>query len=393
MCTQLESSARRTSLTSAVGVALLAMIPGHALAQGAARSPIEIGATNTFDAWRNTQGGVSRGKAFLNRFDLSVAVDGEALGRPGFRAGLLYHHIDGDDLSGELVGDVQGVDSISAPRAHRLMEAWIEQDFGERASVRAGLMDLNAEFDRIEPAGLFVNSSHGIGAEIAQSGRNGPSIYPTSALGVRGEARHGPLTVRAAAFDGVPGDLDRPEALAAVDLAEEDGALIIGQADVAGTSGLRVSMGVWRYSESYAPSETGEPRADRGAYASIEGPLVPGGGLSAWVRVGLSGPKPSAAVRQFSGGVVMDAPWAERSRDQFGFAVTRAEFSGALHRASGRPDAETAFELTYLYQANDWLSLQPNLQYVVNPASAPGLDNALLVGLRITLTTVGRGSE
>ncbi len=382
-----KPSNRRINLTSALGLALMATVPGAAHAQVVSRAPIDIHAANTFGAWRNIHGGLSTGNALLNRFDLSVTLHGEAWGRPGLTGRLLYHRIDGDALSGDLVGDVQGVDNISASGAHRLMEAWVEQDFGDRGSVRAGLMDLNAEFDGIEPAGLFLNSSHGIGAEIAQSGRNGPSIYPTSALGIRGELRRGALAVRAAAFDGVPGDLDRPEALAAVDLAEDDGALIIGQADVTGEGGLRVSMGVWRYTESFAPSETGERRSDRGAYASIEGPLAPRAGLSGWVRVGVSGPKPSAAVRQFSGGVVMDAPWAGRPRDQIGFAVTRAEFGGASHRAGGQPDAETAFELTYRYVANDWLSLQPNLQYVVGPASAPGLDNAVVLGLRVTLTT------
>ena len=48
-----------------------------------------------------------------------------------------------------------------------------------------GLYDLNTEFDALESAGLFLNSSQGIGPEFAQSGLNGPSIFPTTTLGLR----------------------------------------------------------------------------------------------------------------------------------------------------------------------------------------------------------------
>jgi porin len=55
--------------------------------------------------------------------------------------------------------------------------------------VKIGLYDLNSEFDVIEAAALFLNPSHGIGPDFAQSGRNGPSIFPVTSLAIRGEYR------------------------------------------------------------------------------------------------------------------------------------------------------------------------------------------------------------
>jgi porin len=47
---------------------------------------------------------------------------------------------------------------------------------------------------------------------------------------------------------------------------------------------------------------------------------------------------------------------------------------------------ETIAELTWKVPVNDWLTLQPNLQYVRNPDTDPGLDNALALGLRFELS-------
>jgi porin len=47
------------------------------------------------------------------------------------------------------------------------------------------------------------------------------------------------------------------------------------------------------------------------------------------------------------------------------------------------PEAETTLEGTYRWQVAQGLFLQPDLQYVIHPAAAHGLPNALVVGLRI----------
>lgn len=47
---------------------------------------------------------------------------------------------------------------------------------------------------------------------------------------------------------------------------------------------------------------------------------------------------------------------------------------------------ETNLELTWRASINDWLTLQPTLQYVLNPGLDPTLDNALVFGLRFEVT-------
>ena len=54
-------------------------------------------------------------------------------------------------------------------------------------------------------------------------------------------------------------------------------------------------------------------------------------------------------------------------------------------RRSGQADAEIALELTYRAGLTAWWTVQPSLQYIVNPGTEPGLANAVLVGLRFEI--------
>ena len=85
----------------------------------------------------------------------------------------------------DVAGTLQGVDNIEVrtPRL-RLFELWLEQSLGP-ASVRAGLYNLNSEFYADDAAGQLLAPAFGIGSELAATGPNGPSIFPSTALGVR----------------------------------------------------------------------------------------------------------------------------------------------------------------------------------------------------------------
>ena len=44
---------------------------------------------------------------------------------------------------------------------------------------------------------------------------------------------------------------------------------------------------------------------------------------------------------------------------------------------------ETTIELTYRAPLTDWLTIQPDLQYVMHPGFDRSLDDALVIGLRV----------
>ncbi len=207
-----------------------------------------------------------------------------------------------------------------------------------------------------------------------------------------------------AVFDGVAGDPDHRSQFVAVKL---EGALIVGQIERRFGDFARVEAGAWTYTAGFASLDqfttTGAPRlvhGDDGVYALVEGRLLarPGagsgdgdGGLSAWLRVGAANGDINPVQNYLGAGLVYTGLVKGREKDEVGVAIARAGFGpGARYQArlSGRDiaSAETDLEATYRFVFRDWLNLQPDLQYVIDPHGDRHIANALVVGLRFAFT-------
>jgi porin len=388
-------------LNAAAGLAGGAALALSALAARADDAPappppaVKLNLYETLDLWENASGGIRTGGTVLNKLRVSATWNAAALGDPGFTAHLQLFAINGRSFSTDFTGDTQTLSNIDAPQSVRLFGLWAEQSFGDAGSLRVGLIDVNHDFDINYPVGLFIASSDAIAPELSKSGRNGPSIFPVSSFGARlNWTPVKQLTIRAGVLDGVAGDPAHPGAFAIARLRGSDGALLIGQADWNFADQAQVSLGVWGYTAPTDRIDPARPGRERqaGVYAFVDGPI--GKSLAAWVRVGFSRPSVEQVSSFIGGGVVWTGPIPSRKNDQAGFAIARAGLSGPARRVLGLPDAETELEATYLFAATDQLSLQPDLQYIVHPASAPRLPNALVFGLRFILNVnAPRGAQ
>ena len=361
---------------------------------GSTRGPFSFTGAETADVIGDAAGGLARGVKFLSKTAVSATYDGAQDGHEGLTALASAQYVAGGHISGANAGDLQTLDNIEAFGAVRIYEAWLARDYDNRRGWKAGLVDLNVDFDTQEVAALFLNSSDGIGPDLSKSGLNGPSIYPTAALGVTAYFRPNPnLTLRAGLFDGTAGSPDHPGAFA-VRLSAHDGAFFILQADRRFGSGLRVEGGGWAYTAGFDAvnrvDAAGDPlrfRRGRGIYALIEGPIVKRGddrGLSGWLRAGTADPVVERVAGYVGGGLVYTGPLAARAQDQAGIAVNHAMIVPV-----GRPNApqttETAIELTYRFIASASFAVQPDAQYIVRPGGG-GVPDALVLGVRFTLT-------
>jgi porin len=90
------------------------------------------------------------------------------------------------------------------------------------------------------------------------------------------------------------------------------------------------------------------------------------------------------------GGLTFTAPFPSRAQDALGLAVAASRNGSHYERAqmaAGAPAAgETTMELTYLAQLGSWLSVQPDLQYVIHPGGTRSTRNAVVLGLRFALS-------
>ncbi len=352
-----------------------------------ATPPLSVAIRETSDTW-GVVSGIDPGLAILNKLQISATLTGDKLGLNGWSAHAQVFRFDGQSLSARM-GDIQTADNLEALPLTRLFEAWVARQWGtENRSIalRVGLIDLNSQFDSIDPASLFLNSSHGIGPDISRSGRNGPSIYPITALG--GTVTAVPSdkwTVRLGVFEGMPGDLTRPRAFFAQRLGKHDGLLTILQADYLLNKETRAEAGAWRYSAA-VPAVEGGFAHDQGAYASIETPVAMLPRTSAWVRIGFSDSRAQTVAGYIGLGAVQSGTFAGRPDDRLGVAVAHAIIGSPAVRTLGISSAETSVEASYQVKLSDRFALQPDVQYIIHPAGVAHAPNSLGVGLRLVLT-------
>lgn len=383
---RLFMSISRSSQVLPVAAACASLLSATASAEG-----YQFAAEYTVDLLNNASGGIATGFRYIDNLDVTLEIDFAEAWEFGDGTLFLYGlYNNGTTFSDELVGDLQVVSNIDTKEVWRVFELWYELS-GERWSVRTGFYDLNSEFDVKNSGEIFLNSSHGIGPDFAQTGKNGPSIFPVSSLAVRAQVEFDSVTARVAILDGVPGDPDNP-ASNAIDLGGDDGILAVGEVEILTQNG-RLWAGYWHYSADFErldDSTVGD--GNDGWYIGVEQQLkLCGRSVSAYVRYG-EADESFNPIKSFIGfGVVMDAPLMNRPGDQLGLGIATARvgdpYKAALSDAGIGPKShETAWELTYRAKINEKLALQPNIQFVQNPAASSTLEDAWVIGLRVQIT-------
>lgn len=346
------------------------------------------------DLMGNVAGGDARGARVLDNFE--VTADGDLDRLAGWRGARAHLHVlsnQGGSINA-LAGTVQGVDNIEVADGRvKLYEAWVEQDLaGGRAALLVGLSDLNVDFYQNDSAGMLVAPAFGIGSELAATGPNGPSIFPSTALTMRLKTSIGTSGYFHAAVvnarAGVLGDTT------GIDLGMHDGALLIAEAGTRANG--KLAFGAWRYTrrqdDMRACDGNGDPvkRTAIGAYVLVDQRLVgdDGRGIDLFLRAGISDGKTTPFRGGFQTGLLARGLVPGRPDGQFSIGVAQGLLSQALRQtvrdAGDRADAaETGIEITYQDRAAPFLAVQPDVQYVRRAYAGAGRRSAFVVGLRL----------
>ena len=388
----------------AISLLGLAALGNAARAQDAAEEDtgLSVSLGYTGDLRRNTTGGVAVGTAYSDLLDLGASWTTNSLfSDTRFTTNLSVMHLGGEDISGEFVGDLHGINNIEGPDAWHLYEFWSEFSFGGRAntSLRLGLLDLNADFDAPVTSSLFVGSPHGIGTEFSQTGGNGPSVWPVTGLGIRvaGEWNEN-LRWRVGAFEGTPGD-DQEDSFAVFDVGRGEGSLLIGELEYASERFNKLSLGLWSYTADFdrldadLVTDAHNEHGNQGVYALVDVKVAEVGAarIDASLRAGVADARFNAIDEYLGAAIVASHPFESRPDDAIGLAVAYGR-TGDLYRSVqalvGVPSAsaETSWELTYRAPITGWLALVPSVQFVSHPGADLSLDDAWVVGLRFELS-------
>ena len=365
------------------------------------------------DVFSNVSGGLKQGTTALGNLDAKLDFDLDALmGWDGVSAGLHGIASHGGKPNANHVGSSQGVDNIEVDtNTAKVLQAWIQKQFlDEKLSVLFGLYDLNSEFYVSHSTGIFLHPSPGIGSELAQTGLNGPSIFPTTSVGLRVNYQPTPeVYVQAVVLDGVPGDPDNPRGTH-IQFNDGDGALRVLEVGYIpgkskeGESVLtdKYAVGAWSYTSRFEDlvevDGAGDPlmhKGNSGFYVLAEkmlysGKRNPDSHADGFLRYGRANADFNQFSSYFQTGIVFSGMVSGRDEDQFAlsFSMARTGDKYRLAAFSAGQEAtrhESVWEATYRAQATPWLIVQPNIQYVINPGTDAQIKNATVLGVRFEM--------
>lgn len=364
---------------NAVSRGLLALI-GACIAGPA--GAVDLGAAWIGDFGSVLDGGLQEGERAWGLVEATLDHEFTFAGRD-WAVHVAAQHVYGGGFSERWVGDLQAVSNVDADDGTRVLQAWFSVPIGRKVSLKAGRYDLNSEFDVIEAGGLFLSSSQGIGPDISQTGAAGPSIFPRTAFGVRLQYDpDGNGLLR-----GVALDVESDSGTDSTDTPFAGGSLVAleYQHDLGATTW---KAGAWSFTATRdAPANDGRER-EYGAYASAEHRVADR--WSVYARAGAANAEASRIAQYYGAGIVYRPGLLGARDDEVGLAIAHARNGGPYRdamRAEGQETtaAETAIELTWRVPLGQHVVLQPDVQYIVDPDTSPGIENALVLMLRVEL--------
>lgn len=322
-------------------------------------SPVKYETSYVGEMVDNFHGGIKQGTAYLGMANISLSLDTKNAGLWDggvFLVNAAGTH--GGNPSGDLIGDYQGISNIEAGLRTYIQELWFKQTIG-RISLIAGMQDLGSEFAVNEYGALLINSSFGVHSTLSH---NIPApIFPYSTLAAQVHWNASDNSIgKLAVFNGQDGD----------------GALLISEFgytaeffdDLPGT----FTAGAYYHNHLTQTGAALEDGTQETSYEDnygmylVAGQVISknlsGGKLVLFSQLGISPYSRNDHNFYFGSGINCYGLFECRPDDAAGLAVAHAGFYSSLRKN------ETTIEMTYMAQITQNIFVQPDIQYIINPA-------------------------
>lgn len=172
---------------------------------------VDVEFTHKSDVMANASGGIKRGAVWMGHTEARIKMNLDKLwGWDTTTAYIHYHSQLGSKFNRDYVGSYVGVDNIEASvNTAQFAHAWLQKSYSnDSLLVLAGIYSIDSEFYVTDTSSVFMQPPYGMANDLAQTGQNGPPIFPVGALALRMKyttpARN--FYLQSALTDGVPGD-------------------------------------------------------------------------------------------------------------------------------------------------------------------------------------------
>ena len=398
-------SAEEAEGVEAIDPGLFNFLP-HELRDGG----ITIEYIYTGETFTKATGGLNRQHItnYRSNLDLVATLDTELMDMwSGGRFFVYGQNLAGKPISASDVGDLQlfsNLDStISAterPQFTAIAEYWYEHNFFEnQLRFKVGKQDANADFAFTDLGGEFVHSSFGLPPNVPLP------TFPSQALGLASFAQlTDTLALGIGAYDGTPAY--GPQGVRwGFDTLGDNGVISLYQAQwqpqfgAAGDLPHTSRIGMWHHSANdlwteFTPTDPRTFVQNYGLWYIVdqmiwkEGGADDDQGLGAFFQFGWAPSNRNLITEYYGGGLVYKGLLPNRDEDYTGVGVANAiltpgqkQIATANGEFQGRQ--ETAIEVFYKYRVSPYFVVQPDIQFISQPAGM--YDDALLPGLRFEL--------
>lgn len=275
------------------------------------------------------------------------------------------------DNGSDFVGDIQAFSNIDEDDFNKLYELWFSGEFTSLGlGFKLGKVDANSEFAFVDHAGEFINSSMGFSPTIAFLPTY-PS--PTASINVFYEVDNKSL-FKVGLYSDESNRFDEQFVAAEWRFTHNETIFKLGAWKQSGQIQRLDSIEVMREGTS-------------GYYFVTEGQLAlnwfSASNVGWYVHAGISDGSVSEIDRHGGAGVIFYDVFSDEGNSA-GLGLTYIETSTYLRSELNKD--ETALELFYKYQVNEFLSFKPDLQFIISPASDITAADALVFTLRTEFT-------
>jgi porin len=366
----------------------------------------------TGEVWDVATGGLRRGTSYMDTMDAQFQVDmGKAVGWTGGTFVAEGFYANAMSTNNQFVGAIDefsAIDTAADAQMLRVYQLYYDQNFGA-TDVRFGIYDLETEFGSTKPMNLFLSKDFTWNTALDEAGLSpgggsvGPGDYPSTPLALRIRQAVTPnLSVQFAVADGAADNPNNP-AQNAVLFSQDYGALFLGEVDYTPDKYTKLMAGAWGLTSKLPNFGQFNPDGSQrmiygqeGAYIGAATRLYNAGhgrGLDGFFTFGMSTPQSTDVAESFNTGLVYTGLFDARPADKIGVAMNingaSSNFS-QFQSIQGAPigPSETSFEATYRAKINDYLTIQPDIQYILHPGYDSTIKNTVALAIHFELAHV-----
>lgn len=352
------------------------------------------------DAFNNFSGGLSKGAGYLGEADIQIRFSTENAGlwKEG-EAIVQVMNTHGKKPSGNFTGDFQTFSNIETDDHLALYEFWYNQHlFDDKISLLIGQLDMNADFSVSDNAMYFINSSFGVIPTLSLN--NAVSIFPLLSPGF--VAKYKPnlnYFFQAGIYNGNPGDFESNPNGVNWKFSKENGLYTIAEFHYLNTTDSTQTgaykLGLFYHSAQFAGSglnDTISYKGNYGIYATADQLVFSNDpkkerGLSVFCQASIFPQDRNFLNMYYGGGIRYHGLFDKRKNDDIGIAFASAWLSPNFRKTAPEifDTHETAIELTYKLKINKNITIQPDVQYILNPGANKEIKDAFVGFVRLII--------